>query len=345
MNIIVLCGGLSMERDVSITSGLKIAEALRAKGHRAVLVDSFFGYTGEYSSPEEIFLKPYEDPVLHTIPGQIPDLDAVKKSRKQNNNSRVGDNLFEVCRAADIVFMGMHGADGEDGKLQAAFDLEGIKYTGTGSLGSAVAMDKGIAKDILSRNGIPTPEGRIINVNDSDKSAPCFPCFVKPNSSGSSVGASIVYCPEEYNAALENAFRFDDNIVVEEYVKGREVDVGVLDGKALPPIEICPKSGWFDYENKYQDGMTDEICPADFSPEIDKILRETAEKVFRALKLEIYSRMDFIVTDSGRVVCLEANTLPGMTPASLLPKEAKAAGIAYPDLCETILNLSMKRYE
>ena len=344
MNIIVLCGGLSMERDVSITSSLKIAEALRSKGHRAVLVDSFFGYTGEYSDPKEIFEKPFNDSI-HTISGDVPDLDAVKKSRSQSNASRVGDNLFEICRAADIVFMGMHGADGEDGKLQAAFDLEGIKYTGTGPLGSAVAMDKGVAKAILAQNGIPVPQGRVIRRGDADKSAPCFPCFVKPNSSGSSVGASIVYAPGEYESALDTAFCYDDAVVVEEYIKGREVDVGVLDGRALPPIEIRPKSGWFDYKNKYQDGMTDEICPAPFPAETDRLLRETAEKVFSALKLEVYSRMDFIVMEDGSLRCLEANTLPGMTPASLLPKEAAAAGISYPDLCETILRLSLERYE
>jgi len=344
MNIIVLCGGLSMERDVSLISGLHIARALRENGHRAVLVDSFFGYEGTYDDPAEIFARPYNDSV-GAITGDVPDLEAVKKRRRQADDSRIGANLFEVCRAADIVFMGLHGADGEDGKLQAAFELEGIRYTGSDCVGSALAMDKSVAKAVMARHGIPTPAGRVLRRGDADKSAPCFPCFVKPNASGSSVGAAIVRTADEYDAALAAAFRYGEEVIVEEYIQGREVDVGVLCGKALPPIEICPKSGFFDYKNKYQSGMTDEICPADFPAETDAALRAAAEATFRALKLAVYARMDFLVTADGRLYCLEANTLPGMTPASLLPKEARAAGIAYNDLCETILRESLKRYQ
>ena len=332
-----------MERDVSIKSGAMIAAALRKNGHRAVLVDAFFGYTGHYDDPREIFSRPADDSIAE-ISDQVPDLDSVKRSRKQDNDSRVGDNLLEVCRAADMVFLALHGADGEDGRLQAMFDIAGIRYTGSGHMGSALAMNKAAAKDMFRAAGINTPAGRVISIDDADKTAPCLPCVVKPKSSGSSVGTSIARTPEEFQAALELGFQYEDDLICESYIKGREVDVGVLDGKALPPIEICPRSGFFDYRNKYQDGMTDEYCPADLPEEVTKELMDLAVRVYNALYLEVYARMDFMIDGEGRIWCLEANTLPGMTPSSLLPKEAAAAGIGYEQLCERILELSMRRF-
>ncbi len=346
MNIIVLCGGLSMERDVSLRSGAEIARTLRENGHRAVVVDEYFGYEGSYEDPAEIFAKPVDDSIAD-IPDSIPDLDAVRASRKQDNDSRIGDNLIEVCRAADMVFIALHGSDGEDGRIQALFDLHGIRYTGSGYLGSALAMNKQAAKDLFATNGILTPECVVVRSGDSDLSAPCFPCVVKPRSSGSSVGVSIAHDGAEFGEALSMGFRYDDTgtLLVERYISGREVDVGILDGHALPPIEIRPKSGFFDYENKYQPGRTLEICPTDFPEEVIERLQSVAEKVFKALYLEVYARIDFIVDEDGEVWCLEANTLPGMTSASLLPKEAAAAGISYNDLCERIIELSNRRFE
>ncbi len=344
MDIVVLCGGLSMERDVSIKSGTMIAKALRENGHRAVLVDAFFGYKGEYSDPKEIFEEENDD-IASDISSDIPDLEAVKAMRKQDNDSRIGDNLMEVCRAADIVFFALHGGDGEDGRLQAAFDIAGVRYTGSGYMGSAIAMNKAAAKDMFVRHGILTPEGKVISADDIDKSYPCLPCVVKPKSSGSSVGTSIAHNDREYEKALELAFKYENQVLVERYIKGREVDVGVLCGKALPPIEIRPKSGFFDYKNKYQDGCTDEICPTDFPDETISQLMDIAVRVYKALYLEVYARMDFIIEEStGKIYCLEANTLPGMTPASLLPKEAKVSGISYNELCETIVRESLKRF-
>jgi len=345
MNIIVLSGGLSMERDVSLKSGVVVAKALRELGHRAVVVDAFFGYQGEYEKPEDIFYKECDDSIGE-IGEEFPDLDALMKSRRQDNDSRIGDNLMEVCRAADIVFLALHGADGEDGRLQAAFDMAGVRYTGCGYMGSAIAMNKAAAKDMFRAYGIRCAEGRVINVNDADKSFPHMPCVVKPKSSGSSVGTSVVFTAEEYEKALEFGFKYEDDVLVEQYIKGREVDVGVIAGKALPPIEICPKSGFFDYKNKYQDGMTDEYCPADFPADVTAKLQEAALQVFKALYLDVYARMDFIVQEgTGDIYCLEANTLPGMTPASLMPKEAAAAGIAYNDLCQLIIDESLKKFQ
>ena len=344
MNIIVLCGGLSLERDVSLKSGAMIARALRENGHRAVLVDAFFGYTGEYSDPREIFERPVDDGAAE-ISADVPDLEAVKASRAQDNDARVGDNLIEVCRAADMVFLGLHGADGEDGRLQAMFDIAGIKYTGSGHLGSACAMDKETAKRLMAAAGIRVAEGVNITRATAHAPAPFLPCVVKPRSGGSSVGTSIAHTEQEYADALGLGFAYADELLVERYIKGREINVGVLAGEALPPIEIVPKMGFFDYKNKYQDGVTDEICPIPGLPEaLERELREAAVKVYDALGLEVYARMDFIVDGEGRIWCLEANTLPGMTPASLLPKEARVAGIGYNELCERIIAESMRRF-
>jgi D-alanine-D-alanine ligase len=343
MDIIVLCGGLSMERDVSLTSGAMVTSALRRLGHRAVMIDVFFGYTGSYSDPKEIF-DMSGDGDISAVSDSVPDLETVKASRCQANSSRIGDNVIEVCRAADIVFMALHGEDGENGKLQAMFDVMDIKYTGCGYLGSAIAMNKGVSKQLFIQNDILTPMGITVNKNDKKYGNVGFPCVVKPRSGGSSVGTSVVTDPEEYENALSFAFQYEDDVIVEQYIKGRECDVGIIDGKALPVIEICPKQGFYDYKNKYQSGMTDEYCPADLADEITEKLQAAAEKVFKVLMLDVYARLDFIVDSKGDVYCLEANTLPGMTPISLLPQEAAAAGMDFDSLCQAIIDGSMKKY-
>lgn len=343
MNIIVLCGGLSMERDVSLTSGAMVTSALNKLGHRAVMIDVFFGYTGSYSDPKEIF-ENIENGGALPVGDSVPDIETVRKSRRQNNNSRIGDNVIEICRAADIVFMALHGEDGENGKIQAMFDIMDIKYTGCGYLGSAVAMNKGLSKQIFMQNGILTPRGITVNRMCKPYENVGFPCVVKPRSGGSSVGTSIVNEPSEYESALEFAFKYEDNVIVEQYIKGRECDVGVIAGRALPVVEICPKSGFYDYKNKYQSGMTDEYCPADLPADITEKLQKAALRVFDALMLDVYARLDFIVDENGDPYCLEANTLPGMTPISLLPQEAAADGMSFEELCGAIIEESLKKY-
>ncbi|SHI21980.1 D-alanine-D-alanine ligase [Sporobacter termitidis DSM 10068] len=343
MNIIVLCGGLSAERDVSITSGTMVTSALRRRGHKAVLVDLYFGYPQHYDDPKGIFDTVYDDGIA-AVAETAPDLEVVKASRKQFNDSRMGDNILEICRAADIVFMALHGEDGEDGKVQATFDMAGIKYTGSGHLSSAVAMNKEVAKKLFEVGGVKTPRGITVKKQDRDYENVGFPCVVKPRSRGSSVGVSVVKTPEEYGAALELAFKYEDDVIVEQYIKGRECDVGVLAGKAFPVIEICPKSGFYDYKNKYQSGLTDEYCPADLPAEVTEKLQRTAERVYEVLMFDVYGRMDFIVDETGEVWCLEGNTLPGLTPTSLLPQEAAADGMSYDDLCEAIIAHSLKKY-
>lgn len=341
MNIVVLCGGLSSERDVSITSGTNVAKALLSRGHKVVLVDLYYGYSGEYADPMELFGKE-QDNLDYSVKLEVPD---TKKMLAEGNGERIGKNVIEICKAADICFLALHGADGEDGKIQATLDMHGIKYTGSGYLGSAVAMNKEITKNLFRANGIPCPEGIVIDKDDEEHKDVGFPCVVKPCSGGSSVGTSIVNSKDDYKAALSSAFMYEDRVLVERYIRGREFTVGVLSGKAMPIIEIIPKTGWYDYKNKYQAGLTEEICPAEVDDDIAYLLSRTAEKVAFALKIDVYFRADFLLDNEGRIYCLEANTLPGMTPTSLVPQMAREIGMDFPALCEKIIEVSMEKYD
>ena len=252
--------------------------------------------------------------------------------------------MIKICQMADVVFLGLHGADGEGGKVQAAFDLLGIRYTGTDFVSGALAMDKCLAKELFLQNGIPTPAGFRLKKGQEPEEGrqPKFPCVVKVSSGGSSIGVSIVQKEEDYQAALDDAFLYGDEVVVEEYIKGRELTCCVLDGKALPIVEIAPKEGFYDYKNKYQAGSTIEICPAPIGEESTRKIQKISERVFDALRLHKYARMDFMMDEAGNAYCLEANTLPGMTPTSLIPQEAAAVGISYDELCQKILDMAFE---
>ena len=273
--------------------------------------------------------------------------DAVKKSRKNQSNVFFGDHVLDICHAADIAFLGLHGGEGEDGTVQAALKMNGIKYTGSDMLGAAIAMHKGVTKGIFINSNVPTPNSRLYKRDFMGKGYldtwTSFPCVVKPCSAGSSVGVQIVATREQFVAAVGGSFRYDDDVLVEEYIKGREFSVGILGGKALPVIEIIPKKGWYDYENKYQSGATVEVCPAELDPAIAEKMQREAEHAFEVLRLKVYGRIDFLLDKNNNLFCLEANTLPGMTPLSLLPQEAAAAGIGYPELCEKIIELSLRK--
>lgn len=349
MNIVVLAGGLSTERDVSFVTGNEVAKSLRKNGHQVILIDVFMGYGDREEELDGIFERSLAVSVkVAGITGTAPDLEAVKKSRKDQSPCLFGPNVIAMCRMADIVFLALHGENGEDGRIQAAFDLYGIKYTGTGYLGSALAMDKGLAKRLFAANKIPTPAGISLKKNDSKRAlyetGLSLPCVVKPCRGGSSVGVSIVHTEEEYDRALEEAFLLEDEIVVEAYIKGREFSVGVIDFCALPVIEIAPKEGFYDYKNKYAAGSSVETCPAELPERISKEMRRYAEEAAKALGLYTYSRMDFLLDQENHIFCLEANTLPGMTPTSLLPQEALAAGMDFQHLCEKIIEISLKKY-
>lgn len=343
MNVVVLAGGTSTERDVSLISGSMIYRALRKNGHKAILLDVYLGYEG---TTEDIFERDVDwAKGIQTIAEQNPDLDAVKAMRTDGGKNFFGPNVLTLCQRADAVFMALHGANGEDGKLQACFELLGIPYTGTDFVSSAMAMDKGITKDIFTAYGIPTPEGFRLKKGERGNAMerkPDFPCIVKACHGGSSVGVSIAMNETEYDRALSEAFRYDDEVIVEQYIAGREFSVGVMGGKALPVIEIAPKQGFYDYKNKYQAGSAVETCPAQIDAETTARMQGIAERVFVALRMKSYARMDFMMSETGELYCLEANTLPGMTPTSLLPQEAAAVGMSFEQLCERILSDAVK---
>ena len=344
MKIVVLAGGTSTEREISIVSGTGICKALRQKGHQAVLVDIFCG--DERVDWKNPFPQEYDvDAASAYMSSFNTEIENMKKARR----SFFGPNVLTLCEQADVVFLGLHGANGEDGKVQAAFDLMGIKYTGTGYLSSALAMDKGITKQMFLMHDVPTPKGTSMKkahaVRDVKELGMEFPVVVKTCCGGSSVGVYIAADQAEYEKALEDAYSYEDEVVIEEYIKGREFSVAVVDGKAYPVIEIAPLQGFYDYKNKYQPGSTIETCPAELSLELTEKMQRYAEAGARALGLEGYCRLDFMMKENGDMYCLEANTLPGMTPTSLIPQEAQVLGIDYPSLCELLIEVSMKKYK
>lgn len=315
MNIVVLYGGNSAERDVSILSGKKISKALISVGHNVKLLD---------------------------ICNDIKDKN--KDVLYHLHNNLFGSGILEECKQADIVFLALHGGSGEDGKIQKVFDTMNIKYTGTGPLGSGRAMNKGITKRIFDANNIPNPKGKVVKAEDIykiDYTDIGFPMVIKPCNGGSSIGVYILRNEKELNDIFKNKVKYDKEYVIEEYIKGREFAVGVLGKKALPVIEIIPKQGFYDYKNKYIPGLTKEICPADIDEKLTIRLQKLAIQAHKALQLDVYSRMDFIVKEDNSIYCLEANTLPGMTITSLIPQEAQAIGMSYNNLCEKIIELSL----
>ncbi len=339
MNIVVLAGGISPERDVSLSSGTMIYRALKENGHQAILVDVYLGYeTALNESLKDVFEKE-EDwaKEIKAVGVENPDIEAIKAMRADGGKNFFGPNVIALCQTADVVFMALHGESGENGKIQACFDLMGVTYTGTDFVSSALAMDKGLAKELFRYHGIPTPAGISLKKGEIAKEQVAYPCIVKVNSGGSSVGVYIAQNKAEYEKALAEAFCYEDEVIVEQYIQGREFSVGVMAGEALPVIEIAPLQGFYDYKNKYQAGSAIETCPADLSEEKTREMQQCAEKVFQVLRLKNYARMDFMMDAKGQLFCLEANTLPGMTPTSLLPQEAAAVGISFAQLCEKIM--------
>lgn len=341
MKVVVLAGGISTERDVSLISGKMIYQALKKNNHQAILLDVYLGTACD--NPEGVFeLDKDWTAEISAIGNENPDIEKVKALRPDGNKNFFGPNVISICQAADVVFMALHGENGENGKIQACFDLMGIRYTGTDYVSSALSMDKALSKDIFAVYNIPTPKGIRLKKQENDPGTVPFPCVVKACCGGSSVGVCIVKDPAEYVAAKEEAFKYDDEVIIEQYIKGREFTVGVIAGKPLPIVEIAPISGFYDYKNKYQAGSTIETCPAEIPQNKTEEMQQIAVNVFKALRLKNYARMDFMMDESGSIYCLEANTLPGMTPTSLLPQEAAAIGMSFEDLCEALMKNSLE---
>ncbi len=343
MKITVLMGGLSPERNVSLTSGSLIARALAERGHRVLPLDLYFGLE-DTSNIDALFVS--EPPAAPSVERKLPDLEAIIRENG-GRRDEIGPNVIEACRAADCTFLALHGAVGENGQLQAMLDAYKIKYTGSGYIGSMLAMDKDIAKRLLRDAGVLTPDWLRVDTQsipavDDIISAVGLPAIVKPCSCGSSVGVYIANTANELEKAIRDAAQYERYIMVETKIVGRELTCAFFDGTPLPPVEIIPKCGFYDYQNKYQSGATEELCPAPIGDAATRVVYEATEKGFAALRLRSYARFDYILDSEDRAWCLEANTLPGMTPTSLMPQEAAAVGIEYGELCERIALSAIK---
>lgn len=347
MKIVVLAGGISTERDVSLSSGRNIYRAMKENGHQTILVDVFLGLPDVKEPLETLFDKDIDWAAsIGGIAEEAPDIAQVKALRP-GFRSLLGPNVLELCSLCDMVFLALHGSNGEDGRIQALFDLYGIRYTGTGHTSSALSMDKNITKQMFRGRGVPTPPAITVRKGESVELPESigFPCMVKTCCGGSSVGVYRVENVFGLEKALADAFSYEDQVLIERCIIGREFSVGVVEGKALPIIEIAPLMGFYDYKNKYQAGSTIETCPADLPQNLTARIQKHAEEACAAVGIEGYARVDFMLDErSGEDYALEVNTLPGMTPTSLLPQEAGALGYSFSQLCEWILEVSMKKY-
>jgi D-alanine-D-alanine ligase len=329
LRIAVLMGGTSSERDVSLASGIRITEALRKQGHEVVAVDTV---AGVLSAADE--QKLLAGGVVKTAP---PDTKALVRM----NTAMQG--TLKALPQADVLFLALHGGQGEDGTLQALLDLTGVPYTGSGHMASALAMDKDLSKHLFRAAGVPTPDWLMAPATVEEvRTALGFPVIVKPSKQGSTVGLSIVKKPEELQPAIDEAYVHDDEVMIEQFIAGRELTVGILGDVALPVGEIIAKHEIYDYECKYTPGMAVEEFPARLTDEETRTVQTQAKRAFDALKLRGYARIDFRMATDGKFFCLEANTLPGMTQTSLIPQAAAAAGISFPELCERIVQLALE---
>ncbi len=330
MKIAVLLGGTSSERDVSISSGISIAKALQSLNHQVIAIDCAFG-----DQQLDIHAVNPLELIKHT-PSDI------EKRQKELNRNLFKTIDFLLSEHVDLVFNALHGGYGENGQLQALLDLANIPYTGSGSVASALGMNKHLSKILFRAYDVPTADWLYLTKSDSvtpDMVAKLgIPLVVKPNSQGSTVGLTILHDLANLNKALELSFEHDDAVLIESYIPGREITVGVVQDQALPIVEIVPKSGFYDYESKYQSGKTNYYCPAEIPDKLTAEIQNSALTVFNAIGCRGYGRVDYRLTATGAYYCLEINTLPGMTPTSLVPKAAKAAGMNFYDLLKTILN-------
>ncbi len=344
MRISVLLGGTSSERDVSLASGLRIAEALRSRGHEVTAIDTARGVLSR--SEEQAMLA---SGVMRTLP---PEQEALARLASETLPATV--RRLPTAGEVDVVFLGLHGGQGEDGTIQALLDLTGVPYTGSGHLASALAMDKDLSKRLFRDAGVTTADWRMARRGDGDRwrseewvretiTELGLPVIVKPSKQGSTVGLSLVKETGGVIPAIEEAFRHDDEVMIEAFIAGRELTVGILGNEALPVGEIIPKHEIYDYECKYTAGMATEVFPAAISEDQRARAQAAALAAFRALKLSGCARIDFRMTEEGTLYCLEANTLPGMTQLSLIPQAAAAAGIGFAELCERIVGLAQKK--
>jgi D-alanine-D-alanine ligase len=334
MRVAVLFGGTSEERDVSIASGAQVMKALRQAGHQVIAVDTVRGVLG-----------PAEEQRLLSS-GVAPAPPAQEELSLIRTGAAMPLPSAGELQGIDVVFLTLHGGTGEDGTIQALLDLTGIPYVGSGHAASATAMDKDLSKRLFRMAGIPTPDWLMAPAGGMAVEARLgYPLVVKPNKQGSTVGLTVVRALDQLDPAVREAFRYDDEVILEKFIPGRELTCGILADRALAVGEIVSKGEVFDYESKYQEGGATEIFPADLSEEQTRTVQDLSLRAHRALKLEGFSRVDFRMDGEGAFWCLEVNTLPGMTGTSLLPQSAAAAGISFPELCDRICRLALDRHQ
>ena len=331
MKITVLLGGTSSERNVSLASGIRIVEALRTRGHSVTALDPA---KGVMSSAEERAL------AAGKVGAEPPSIESLSKFAEGAFLPNL-TSMKEITDA-DVVFLALHGGQGEDGTIQALLDMAHVKYTGSGHLSSALAMDKDLSKKLFREADVKTADWLMTPATTEQiEGILGLPVVVKPSKQGSTVGLTLVKKREDLATAIEEASKYDDEVMIERFIPGRELTVGVLGEVALPVGEILPKHEIYDYECKYTAGMATEEFPAKLSPEAAEKVQQQALAAFKALKLRGYARIDFRLTSEGEFYCLEANTLPGMTELSLIPQGAAAMGISFPELCERIVRLAL----
>jgi D-alanine-D-alanine ligase len=333
LKITVLMGGESAERNVSLASGIRIVLALKSRGHDVIAFDPSNGVISEQEQQR------LASSAVGTEP---PSLESLAKTT--GGAFLPGLEALPEVANAEVVFLALHGGMGEDGTIQALLDMAHVKYTGSGHLSSALAMDKDLSKKLFRAAGVQTADWLMApaSVDEVEKKLG-LPVVVKPSKQGSTVGLSVVKKREDLDAAVKEAWRYDDEVMIEKFIAGRELTVGILGDTALPVGEIKPVHEIYDYECKYTAGMAVEEFPAKLSPEQTQRVQAQAVAAFKSLKLRGYARIDFRLSPSdddggeGEFYCLEANTLPGMTELSLIPQGAQAAGISFPELCERIV--------
>jgi D-alanine-D-alanine ligase len=341
--VLLLAGGDSAERDVSLSSSRGIANALREAGHRVLVCDP----ARPHITPTEYDDAIFGDAKIGAEPPVI-DID-IRAAREQFVKLLLQANEFRV----DVVFMGLHGGPGENGIIQSVLEFLGIPFTGSRATACAHAMDKHRAKILVEAAGVPVPPG--VHFEASALAAGTLeqqvreivglPAVVKPNSQGSSVGLTIVEKFSELDAAARLALESDRSVLIERFIEGRELTQAILeDGPDTPVLEIRPRGGLYDYFHKYQAGNTEYLCPAPVEPRVAHNVLESSKQAFAALGLSVYSRLDFRLDASGHHYFLEANTLPGMTPTSLVPKACAAVGLSYTELCDFIVRKSLARF-
>ena len=328
LKIALLVGGSSPEREVSKESGKSIAQAVKSLGHDLILIDPSYG--NNQPQEENLFFEKEDYAEVKT------------ENYVEALNSHLLDDV-------DLVFIGLHGKNGEDGTVQSLLELKGKKYTGSKVLSSALAMDKMMTKIMFQHFDVATPKWFVVDaevkdynlVSDKIKKFFGYPCVVKPNDQGSTVGLTICRGEREVENSIKLASQFSGKVLIEEYIPGREVTVGLLGQQTLPVLEIVPKHGLYDYEAKYTEGMSEYIVPADIPEDVAHHLQHQALLAFNSVNCSNYARVDFRLTNDNKNYCLEVNTLPGMTSHSLIPKMSKAVGISFNELIERIINYEL----